>query len=165
MTRDPAPSGLLEIGRIGRPHGVRGDLVVSFTSDVEERRRIGAEYVVTVAGATDRLVIASIRPQKERFVVHFEGVDDRTAAERLVNKVLWAAPLDAGDGLWVHELIGSRVVEVSGVDRGRCVSVIDNPAHDILELEDGALVPATFVVSCAGGTVVIDPPEGLFDPA
>ncbi len=165
MTRDPAPTGLLEIGRIGRPHGVKGDLLVSFTSDVEERRRVGAGFVVTTAGATETIVIASIRPQKERFVVHFEGVDDRTGAERLVNKVLWAAPIDTGEGIWVHELIGSRVIEVSGVDRGRCVSVIDNPAHDILELEDGALVPATFVVSCVGGTVVIDPPEGLFDPA
>jgi 16S rRNA processing protein RimM len=165
VAHDPAPTGLLEIGRIGRPHGVKGDLLVSFTSDVEERRCAGAEYTVMTAGATATLVIAAIRPQGERFVVHFEDVDDRTAAERLVNKLLWAAPLDGGDGIWVHELIGSSVVEVSGVERGTCTSVIDNPAHDILELSDGSLVPATFIVSCAEGTIVIDPPEGLFDLA
>ena len=165
MAHDPAPTGLLEIGRIGRPHGVKGDLLVSLTSDVEQRRRAGAAFTVVTPAGPATLVIAALRPQGERFVVHFEGVDDRTAAERLVNKVLWAAPLDAGDGLWVHELIGSRVVEVSGVEHGTCISVIDNPAHDILELSDGSLVPATFVVSCAGGTIVIDPPEGLFDLA
>jgi 16S rRNA processing protein RimM len=165
VSRDSAPTGLLEIGRIGRPHGVRGDLLVSFTSDLEERRSTGAEFTVVIGGDATTLVIASIRPQGERHVVHFEGVEDRTAAERLVNRLLWAPPADTGDTIWVHELIGSKVVETSGIERGTCVSVIDNPAHDILELSDGSLVPMAFVISCAEGTVVIDPPEGLFDLA
>ena len=63
----------------------------------------------------------------------------------------------------MHELIGSRVVDQQGVDRGTCIAVIDNPAHDILELDTGALIPVIFVVSCTGGVTVVDPPEGLFD--
>jgi 16S rRNA processing protein RimM len=43
--------------------------------------------------------------------------------------------------------------------------VLDNPAADLLELDSGALVPVTFVVSAAEGVVTIDPPEGLFDLA
>lgn len=165
MTRDNAPAGLLEVGRIGKPHGVKGDLMVSFSSDVEQRRAIGATLTIVADGDARPLVIASIRPQKDRWVVHFEGIDDRGDAERLVNKALYAEPIHIEGEIWVHELIGSTVVEVSGTERGTCVGVIQNPAHDILELSSGALVPVTFVVSCENGVTVIDPPEGLFDLA
>lgn len=86
-------------------------------------------------------------------------------AEKLTNSILFAEPVssDTDEGLWVHELIGSRIVDQQGVDRGTCVAVIDNPAHDILELDTGALVPVTFVVSCHEGLTTIDSPEGLFD--
>ena len=67
------------------------------------------------------------------------------------------------DALWVHELIGRRVVEVDGTEHGTCVSVIANPAADLLELDSGALVPSNFVVSNADGVIVVDTPEGLFD--
>jgi hypothetical protein len=43
------------------------------------------------------------------------------------------------------------------------VAVIDNPAHALLELDSGALVPVTFVVDNADGVITIDPPEGLFE--
>lgn len=99
-----------------------------------------------------------------RWLVHFEGVDDRTAAEAYVGRILQAEPLPPGDDeLMVADLIGAQVVELDGTARGECVSVLANPAHDILELDSGALVPVTFVVSCADGVVTIDPPDGLFD--
>jgi hypothetical protein len=44
-----------------------------------------------------------------------------------------------------------------------CVAVIDNPAHPIMELESGALVPTPFIVSNVDGCITIDPPEGLFE--
>lgn len=106
-------------------------------------------------------VVATSRPQQDRFVVHFEGVDDRTGAEQLTNKVLYAEPLDDPDALWVHQLIGSSVVDTKGADWGTCKGVIDNPAHLILELSTGVLVPIPFVVSSKDGVTVIDPPEGL----
>ena len=55
------------------------------------------------------------------------------------------------------------VVERGGTERGSCVSVIANPASDLLELDSGALVPAVFVTEVTEGRVVIDPPEGLFE--
>lgn len=154
---------LLEVGRIGKPHGVRGDTYVTFTSDVELRRQPGSELFVDANSGRRALVLASVRAEKDRWVVHFEGIDSREDVARLTNLVLLAEPLPDDDALWVHRLIGSRVVERSGTDRGGCVSVIANPAHDLLELEDGSLVPVTFVVSCRDGITLIDPPEGLFD--
>ena len=161
MSAPRPPEGLLEIGRIGKPHGVKGDLFVSFTSDVESRHQVGSRLVVVEPAGQRELEIESVRPQQDRHVVHFRGVDDRNMAEKLVNRFLYAEPVESDDALWVHELIGSRVVDTGGTEWGRCTGVIQNPAHDILEIEGGLLVPMPFVVSCADGTTVIDPPEGL----
>jgi 16S rRNA processing protein RimM len=151
---------LREVGRVGRAHGVQGDVAVQLITDRTERVAPGARLLVGMKWMT----VAASRLLGERWLVRFEGVDDRTGAEKLTNAVLRAEPIDDdGDELWVHQLIGSRVVDVDGVDRGVCVAVIDNPAHDLLELDSGALVPVTFVVSCTSGVTTIDPPEGLFD--
>jgi len=151
--------GLLEVGRIGRAHGVRGDVLVHLTTDREERLSAGSRL-----RAGDRwLTVTTASRSNDRWRVHFEGVDDRNSAEALARTVLAAEPIDDPDALWVHELIGAEVVEVSGTSRGRCVAVIDNPAADLLELESGALVPASFIVSAADGLVTIDPPAGLFE--
>lgn len=155
------PAGLLEVGRIGKPHGVKGDIFVSLTSDVEQRRSVGAEFVVMVANEPRTLRVSSVRAQGDRHVMHFEGVDDRTAAEHLTNKFLYAEPVVDESALWVHELIGSRVVDDAGEEWGTCVAVLDNPAHQLLELEDGVLVPLPFVESCDGTVTRIRPPEGL----
>ena len=55
------------------------------------------------------------------------------------------------------------MVEVDGTTRGTCVSVVANPAADLLELDTGALVPVVFVTEHAAGRIVIAPPDGLFD--
>lgn len=149
------------MGRIGKPHGVRGDVFVSFTSDVEDRHRIGAQLWVHDDGSGEPLVIESVRPQKDRFVVHFAGCDDRNDAEKLTNTFLYAPPIEDASALWVHQLIGSEVVDVHGHTWGECTGVVHNPAHDILEVNGSILVPMPFVVSCDGKTTLIDPPEGL----
>lgn len=109
------------------------------------------------------LTVVSAVPHTNRWRVRFDGVADRTAAERLTSATLLAAPLDDADALWVHEMIGAEVIEASGTVRGVCVSVVQNPAADLIELDSGALVPVTFVASIADGTIVIEPPAGLFE--
>ena len=153
---------LLQVGRVGKPHGVRGDTYVTFTSDVDARHEAGSVLFVETPQGMRELVIERSRPEKDRFVVHFRGVDDRSETERLTNKVLFAEPVEDDDALWVHELIGSRVVDTAGTELGTCVAVVENPAHEILELSDGSLVPVPFVVSCVDGVTTIDPPPGLF---
>lgn len=155
------PDGLLEVGRIGKPHGVRGDLFISLTSDVASRHAVGATFTVVDSSGQRTLTIATVRPQQDRFVVHFDGIDDRNDAEKLTNKFLYAEPVNSEDGLWVHQLIGSNVVDAAGESWGECTGVLQNPAHDILEIEGGLLVPAPFIVSTDGTTTVINPPAGL----
>jgi 16S rRNA processing protein RimM len=156
-----AEQALVEVGRIGRAHGVRGELHVVLTTDRLERVAPGS--VLTIAGGSRSLTVAASRPKGDRHVVRFAGVDSREDAERLVNSVLMAPPLVDDDALWVHDLIGSEVVETDGRPRGRCIAVVDNPAHLLLELDSGALVPVPFVVSCRDKVTVVATPEGLFD--
>jgi 16S rRNA processing protein RimM len=151
---------LLEVGRVARPHGVGGEVVVDLVTDRTERLSPGSE--LRTDGGT-ALRVTAARPFGPRWLVTFAGVADRTAAETIAGRTLLAEPVDDPDALWVHDLIGSQVRETSGVARGTVVAVEANPAADLLVLDTGALVPSVFVVSCAGGVTVIDPPAGLFD--
>ena len=151
----------LEVGRIGRAHGLRGDVVITPVTNITERFAPGSTLWVD----DEPYVIRSSRPNQHRFVVRFDGVDDREGADALRGRLVEAEPLDdAPDGeFWVHELIGSEVRDRSGATFGNVVAVEANPAHDLLVLEGGALVPMVFVVSHVAGVVVVDPPDGLFD--
>jgi 16S rRNA processing protein RimM len=150
---------MLDIGRITKPHGVRGEVVVELTTDRRERVEPGGVL------STDRgpLTIVASRPHQDKWLVTFAGIADRTAAERWLGVVLRAEAIDDPDALWVHELIGTEVIEASGTARGRVVAVIENPAHDLLELDSGALIPIVFVTSCDGGITTVAVPDGLFD--
>ena len=151
---------LLQVGVIRRPHGVKGDTYVDLISDREQRLAVGSRLWANGEWRT----VTSSKKLPQRWLVHFQGFDDRTAIEALTNQAVFAEPLaNDDDSLWVHQLVGSRVVETNGTERGRCISVLANPAHDILELDSGALVPVAFVLTCVDGVITIDPPAGLFD--
>ena len=153
--------GLLEVGHIRRAHGLRGEVFVQLISDSDARLAPGAELYA----GPERLVVESSRVASNgRRIVKFAQIPHRTAAEQYANRVLRGRPLEDPDALWVHELIGRRVVETDGTDRGECVSVVANPAADLLELDSGALVPTNFVVS-NDDVIVVDVPDGLFDLA
>ncbi len=153
---------LLEVGRIDKAQGLRGEVVVTLTTTETTRLDPGSELV-----AGDRpVVVAESRPHQHRWVVRFEGVTRREEAEELARAVLWAEAPDATDpdDLWVHELIGSAVIEPDGTERGVVDAVQDNPASDLLVLDTGALVPLRFLVGRdEAGRLVVDVPAGLFD--
>jgi 16S rRNA processing protein RimM len=151
---------LLEIGSVGKAHGLRGEVQVRLTTDVAARVAVGNVL------ESDRgpMTIRASRPHQGVWLVHFEGVTDRSAAEALRGLVLRAAPLDDAERDFVHDLVGCRLVEADGTDRGEVVAVQDNPAADLLVLDDGRLVPMTFVTDVVPGErVTVDPPPGLFD--
>lgn len=151
---------LLEVGRVGRPHGTGGEVTVTLVSNRPERLEPGSELQTDLG----TLQVSSARPHNKRHLVTFAGIDDRSKAEALRGLVLRAAPIADPDELWVHELIGARVVDQSGTDRGFVASVVANPAGDLLELTDGTLVPLRFVVDSAPAERIdIDVPDGLFD--
>lgn len=151
------------MGRIGKAHGVRGEVTVALSTNRIERLDPGSE-LTTDAGRV--LVVEAARPHQQRHIVAFAGVGSRDQAEELRGAELLAPPLDDPDELWVHELIGATVVEVDGTERGVVEAVVENPASDLLQLDSGALVPARFVLELdPGARVVVDPPPGLFEGA
>ncbi|MCY3850489.1 MAG: ribosome maturation factor RimM [Acidimicrobiaceae bacterium] len=153
---------MLEVGRITRPHGVRGDVLVSLTTNRAERLRTGA---ILASGGREFVVLHS-RSHKGGWIVAFEGVSDRNAAEAVSGAVLYAEPINDPDELWVHELIGAVVVDQHEISRGAVVRVVENPASDLLELESGALVPVRFVTDLLPAErVTVDVPDGIFDLA
>jgi len=150
---------LLEVGRLGRAHGIRGEMFVSLTSDRVERVSEGS----SLEAEGIWLTVVSSRPSAGRFIVRFAEIESRNDAEQMTGKVLRAHPLDDPEALWVHEMIGAMVVDVEGTEWGRCVAVVANPASDLIELDSGALVPSVFVVESSAENIVINPPEGLFE--
>jgi 16S rRNA processing protein RimM len=158
--------GLLEIGRIGRAHGLRGEVVVHPTSNRAGRFAPGSTLEGRpVRGPARDLVVGTSRALKDKWVVGFVGSTDRTTAEALRGTTLHALPLVDeldDDELWVHELIGSTVWHGER-ELGLIVSVEANPAHDLLVLESGALIPVVFVTAAAPGRVDVDVPAGLVE--
>jgi 16S rRNA processing protein RimM len=105
------------------------------------------------------------RPFQDRWIVQFEGIFDRSQAERLRGVELEAEAVEVPGKLWVHELVGATVVDLGGTELGTVQAVEANPASDLLVLEGGGLIPLRFVVEGgAPGPLVVDIPEGLLDP-
>jgi 16S rRNA processing protein RimM len=161
---------LLEVGRVARPHGLLGEVVVSLVTNRTERLSPGSELTCRPADAqgkpalsTRLLKVRSSRAFQGRHLVIFEGVHTREAADELREAVLLAPAVADPQALFVHDLVGCQVVEVDGTARGEVVAVQANPASDLLVMEDGNLVPLRFVVGRQEGRLVVEVPAGLFD--
>jgi 16S rRNA processing protein RimM len=141
---DPAT---VVVGRIVKPHGIRGEVVVEVRSDNPDRY---AEGSVLFLEDGRGLTVAATRPHAGRLLVTFDGVADRTAAEALRGAVLvvpesMLPELPEGEW-WAHRLEGCEVVTESGRSLGTLTEVIANPANDIWVVVDDAgretLLPA-----------------------
>jgi 16S rRNA processing protein RimM len=155
----PRPA-LLEVGRITKAHGLRGEVVVFLSTDRNERVDVGSVL------QSDRgpLTVVASRAHQDRWIVSFAGITSREAAEDVRGLALSAPPIDDPDTLWVDELIGCTVVTPDGSERGVVEAVLDNPASDLMVLDSGAMVPVVFVSGPpSGGVVRVDTPDGLFD--
>lgn len=151
---------LLEVGRVVKPHGLAGELVVELWTDREERLAPGTE-LETDAGP---LLVVTSRPHQGRYLVRFAGLATREDADALRGALLRATALEEPDTLWVHELVGAQVVTTAGVSVGTVTAVEANPASDLLVCSGGALVPLRFVTSIEPGVAVtVDVPEGLIE--
>ena len=166
---------LLEVGRIARSHGLLGEVVVALVTNRTERLTPGTELTCRPSAAhlsndpagphpKSRLVkVRSARPFQRRYLVEFEGVHTREAADELRDAVLLAPAVEDPEALFVHELVGSEVVEADGTSHGAVVAVQANPASDLLVMEDGSLVPLRFVVGREQGRLLVEVPAGLFE--
>jgi len=182
----------LVVGRILRPHGVRGELSVEVLSDAPERFAPGAELGVGDPDGPEppgTTVVRAARLHLGRLLLSLEGITDRDAADRLRGAwlsipVAAARPLDPGE-FWPHQLVGLAVVDRQGRPRGRVADVVPGAAHDLLAVEitpEGsgepqggapddqvriALVPAVaalVTVELEAGRVLVDAVPGLLGP-
>ncbi|MFC5750270.1 ribosome maturation factor RimM [Actinomadura rugatobispora] len=167
------PSDRLVIGRIGRPHGVRGELTVDVRTDDPDLRFAAGAVLATDPEAAGPLTIERARRHSGRLLVRFAGVGDRDAAEELRGAWLVVDPediIDSDDPDEFHdqELVGLRVVTVAGEEIGEVAEIL-HTGQDLLVIGRSgggeALVPfvAALVpeVDVPGGRLVIDPPPGL----
>jgi len=153
---------VLLVGRVDKPHGLRGEVVVSLVTNRDERVAPGA--VLVLDGESGRaLTVLTSSPFMHRWIVQFDGVFDRTASDDIAHRDLYAEPLEDPDALWVHELVGLEVIDQHGIGRGKVTSVEANPASDLLVLDSGGLVPLRFVTATTDHSVTVDCPDGLFD--
>ena len=162
------------VGRVGRAHGVRGEVAVVLHTDDPQVRFAAGSSLFTGESGSGRLSVADSRWHSGRLLVRFEGVGDRTAAEALAGTLLYREDSDRVEeaGAWYdHDLIGCQV-QCAGAVVGTVVDVLHLPAQDTLEVEVAgggvrlvplvaALVPTIDVA--AGRIVVADIPGLLFD--
>jgi 16S rRNA processing protein RimM len=131
--------------------------VVQLWTDLTERLDPGS-VLQTEKGP---LTVEWSRPFQDRWIVQFEGFYDRTEAERWRGTELEAEAVEVPGKLFVHDLVGSTVMDVAGTELGTVTAVEANPASDLLVLDGKGLVPLRFVTATEAGTITVDIPEGL----
>jgi 16S rRNA processing protein RimM len=170
------------VGRIGKPHGLRGDVTVDVRTD-EPERRFATGSVLTVeaprgsATTLRTLTVAGSRWHQSALLVRFEEIPDRTAAEAARGILLHAEiPADASpddpDEFYDHQLVGLAAYDEGGAHLGEVTGLVHGGAQDLLTVRtpDGrdALVPFVKAlvpeVDLAAARVVIADRPGLVAP-
>ncbi len=173
----------LVVGRIGRPHGIHGELTVQVRTDEPDLRFTAGSVLATEPAARGPLTVSSSRWHSGRLLVRFDGYADRTSAEGLRGTLLVmdsaeVVPSADPDEFHDHELIGLGVVTLAGDPVG-VVTDVRHQGQDLLVVGPAAGDPAPssrdgeilvpFVaaivpqVDVRAGRLVIDPPPGLLD--
>lgn len=166
---------LLVVGRVGRPHGLRGEVLVHVRTDDPESRFAAGAALATDPAERGPLTVVSARVHSGRYVLAFDGVSDRSAAEALRGTALVVdsadfAPTDDPDEFHDADLLGLAVQTTQGTALGELLDVVHGPGTDLLVIGVGnreVLVPFVRefvpVVDLPGRRLVVDPPAGLLD--
>jgi 16S rRNA processing protein RimM len=169
----------LVVGRISRPHGVRGELAVDVRTDDPELRLSAGAVLATEPAAAGPLTILRSRWHSGRLLVSFNGIEDRNVADQLRGVLLLVdsaelEDVDDPDDFRDHQLIGLAVIDQQGEHVGEVADVL-HYGQDLLVVAGrgkraGAEIMIPFVsaivpeVDLAAGQLHIDPPPGLLDP-
>jgi len=165
----------LQVARIGKPHGIRGEVTVQVLTDAPGDRFVpGTQFVVEPAAAGP-LTVESARWNKDILLLAFEEVETRNDAEALRGARLFIETDDAGaddddEGWYEHELVGLDV-RVGGKVVGKVAALHTMPVQDLLVVttDEGNEVLVPFVeqivpeVNVGEKYVVVTPPPGLFE--
>ena len=174
-TQPEAPTDTVVVGRIGRPHGVRGEVTVEVRTDDPDLRFAPGAVLRTEPADRGPLTVAGRRWNGQVLLLLIDGVDSREAAEELRNTELHVPlaelpALEDPDVYYDHQLVGLAARLPDGTELGT-VGAVRHEGADLLvvrRVEGGellvpfvtAIVPT---VGVPGGVVVVDPPEGLLD--
>ena len=163
------------VGRIGRPHGVRGEVTVEVRTDDPDLRFVPGAVLRTDPPERGPITIAGVHWHSGTLLLRLEGVDSREAAEavrntELVVPVAELPEIEDPDSYYDHQLVGLTVRLPDDAVLGEVTAIL-HEAQDLLvvRLSDGRDVLIPFVaaivptVDIAGGFVVVDPPEGLLE--
>jgi 16S rRNA processing protein RimM len=163
------------VARIGRPHGVRGEVTVEVRTDDPDLRFVPGAVLRTDPAERGPLTLAGRRWHREVLLLSFDGVDSREEAEELrgtelLYDVADLPPLEDPDSYYDHQLVGLAARLTDGAPLGE-VAAVRHEGTELLVVRrpDGDEVLVPFVaaivptVDLAGGFVVVDPPEGLLE--
>jgi len=162
------------IARIGKAHGLRGEVTVQVLTGAPDERFVPGATFATDPDSAGPLVLRSARDNNGILLLGFESTDDRSGAEALRGIKLLANPLedDGDEDAWYErDLVGLKAVTVDGREVGEVTALESRPAQDllVLRLTDGREARIPFVtalvpeVDVDGGRVVLDPPPGLLE--
>ncbi|NUO33544.1 MAG: ribosome maturation factor RimM [Dermatophilaceae bacterium] len=165
------------LARIGKPHGLRGEVTVQLHTDDPESRFAPGTVVATEAepgsGVPTALTIAATRVHRGIWLLTFEEIPDRTGAEGLRGTRLVlpesAPKADDDEGYYEEDLVGLQVRDPAGEQVGTVSGLEIGPAQDrlVITLTDGVTAYVPFVKrivpTVADDHVVVDAPAGLFD--
>jgi 16S rRNA processing protein RimM len=141
----------LPFGRLGRPHGVRGELALRLFNSEDGPPDLSLPLKVTLVTdqARREMTLVAVRPANDVLLVRFEGIESRDQAAALTNAIVWlpraALPALDDDHVYVKDLIGCSVVDLDGRVRGTVEGTFWNGAQDVLTVkgpEGELLVPA-----------------------
>ncbi|WP_329620961.1 ribosome maturation factor RimM [Streptomyces sp. NBC_01255] len=166
----------LVVARIGRAHGIKGEVTVEVRTDEPELRLGPGAVLLTDPASAGPLTIESGKVHSGKLLLRFEGVRDRNAAEALRNTLLIAEVdpeemPEEEDEYYDHQLMDLDVVLADGTEIGRITEISHLPSQDlfIVERPDGTELMIPFVSSIVTEIdleeqrAVIDPPPGLID--
>lgn len=167
---------LVVVGRIGKPHGIRGELTVEVRTDDPDLRFAPGSVLATDPARVGPLTVAAARWHSGRLLLRVDGVADRTAAEGLRGVVVSVdvpdddVPEDPEE-FYDHQLRGLTAVAVDGSEIGVVDDVVHLPAQDLLSVKRPGgrevLVPfvAEFVpdIDVSAGRITLDLPSGLLE--
>jgi len=172
-SKSPTDAGAeARIGRLGRPHGLKGDLLLDGCSlSPEELVALGSVTWRGLHGETRTLRVKAAKAFMAKVQIRFREASGREAAAELTNGELWAPRdrlPDAGPGqVYAFQLIGLKARTSDGRELGTIAEILPSGAHPIYvvrgarELLIPAVEPFVREVDLAAGVVTVDPPAGL----
>lgn len=138
--RDPYDPDTVAVGVIGRPHGLRGDLMLRPFNPSGDALDAAESLILEQGGARREMAIAGLRPADQSWILGFEGIGDRDAAAKLTGALVRMRradmpPLDPGE-FYVEDVVGCAVVAEDGGELGVCTGTFWNGAHDVMTVID-----------------------------